>query len=433
MPMMMMMMTTTTPEAVYLSDLLGAPVRDPAGHAVGRLTDLLVPVELDYPSVTALCVKTGRETRAVAWNSVRAVADRGVVLAVALANTPAFERGDRSLSLAHQVLDRQIIDTNGVRVVRANDIQLALLDGSLRVMGIDVSTAGLLRRLGVGKPFRAIGIRPTPRTIAWEDIEPVETGSDGVRLRVARTDLARLRSADIAAILSQLDRAHSAEVLAQLDDAAAAGALGELHEDLQVGLIRGLEPERAADILEDMDPDEAADLLGDLAEEEPERAEDLLGRMEPEEAADVRDLLAYGDDSAGGLMTTDVITIPADVTAARAIELVRAEAAEMGSVYYVYAVDAAERLVGVLSLRELIVAPPSAPIGEVMRTDLVLAHAEDPAEEVGRQIARYNLLALPVVDAEGRIEGIVTVDDALDVMAPELWKSQSPRLYPRRR
>lgn len=424
-------MATTAPETVYLSQLLGAPVRDAAGRVVGSVADLLVPVDTDFPAVGGLCVKAGRQAHALPWTAVQQVAGRELVLRAPLDEAPRYEPGDQVLSLAHQVLDRQIIDTNGLRVVRANDLQLARLESGYRLVGIDVSTAGLLRRLGVSGALGALGVRPTPRTIPWEDLEPVESGTAGVKLRVSREDLARLRPADIAHIVSQLDDAHGAEVLAQLSDETAADALGELDEALQVRLIKGIEPDRAADILEDMDPDEAADLLGELAEDEPDRAEDLLGRMQPEEAADVRELLAYGEDSAGGLMTTDFLTIPADVTAGRAIELVRSQAAGMGSVYYVYAVDADDRLVGVLSLRELIVAEPTVPIREAMHTDLVVAYADDPAEEVARQIAKYNLLSLPIVDARGRLEGVVTVDDAMDVIVPDSWKTRIPRIFHR--
>lgn len=424
-------MAVTVADTVFMSGLLGSRVRDPDNRTVGKLADLLVSADTDFPAVDAICIKTGEQLRTVAWNAVRALDRSGVVLMTPLADAPDYRAPDPSLSLARQVLDRQIIDTHGVRVVRANDLQLVRIDGGYRVVGIDVSTAGLLRRLGIEAALVHVGIRPTPKTIAWANIEPVESGAAGVKVRVPRQDLGRLRPADIAEILSYLDHAHSAEVLAQLDDEAAAHALGEMHDELQVQLIRSLEPERAADILEDMDPDEAADLLGELAEDEPERAEDLLGRMEPDEAADVRELLRYRDECAGGLMTTDFVSVPADVSAGRAIELVRAQAAGMGSVYYAYVVTADEHLVGVLSLRELIVALPDTPIREAMRADLVVAHPEDPAEEAARLIARYNLLALPVVDAAGRIEGIVTVDDAMDVIVPDAWKARIPRVYRR--
>jgi magnesium transporter len=324
------------------------------------------------------------------------------------------------------VLDHQIIDVNGVRVVRVNDLQLAPTDGTYRLVAIDISTAGLLRRLGAGPVLKMLRLHPAAKAIPWEDIEPVESGSADVKLKVSHEDLAKLHPSDIAQIISQLDQHHGHEVLASLDDEDAADALQEVDPQLQVQFIRGMEPERAADILEEMEPDDAADILGDL---EPDHARDLLSRMEADEAEDVRELLAYPDNTAGGLMTTDVVTVPPAVTADQAIGLVRQQAAAMDNVYYVYVVDDNERLLGALSLRELIVADPTAPIGRIMHRELIRGRVDDSQEEVARIIAKYNLLALPIVDDLGFLRGIVTVDDAMDVILPDDWKARLPRVY----
>jgi magnesium transporter len=411
----------------YLSELIGAPVRDPAGRIVARVTDLLVPADADYPAIDALALKASKGNRmTVPWSAVRLLDDGGLSLLSGLADSPTFDPPPHELSLARQVLDHQIIDVNGVRVVRVNDLQLAPADGSYRLVGVDISTAGLLRRLGAGRVLGALGVHLTPKAIAWEAIEPVESGAAGVKLKVSHEDLAKLHPSDIAQIISQLDQHHVHEVLDTLDDEAAADTLGEVSPDLQLALIRGMEPERAADILEEMEPDDAADILGDL---EPERARDLLSRMETEEADDVRELLTYDDESAGGLMTNDVVTVPPTVTAEQAIGLVRQQAANMDNVYYVYVVDEGERLLGVLSLRELIVADPSTPIGRVMHRELIRGRLDDSHDEVARMIAKYNLLALPIVNELGRLRGIVTVDDAMDVILPDDWKRRLPRVY----
>jgi Mg/Co/Ni transporter MgtE len=325
-------------------------------------------------------------------------------------------------------MDHQIIDVNGVRVVRVNDLQLAPSDGTYRLVGVDISTAGLLRRLGAGRMLNALGVHLTPKAIAWQAIEPVESGTAGVKLKVSHEDLAKLHPSDIAQIISQLDQHHVHEVLETLDDEAAADTIQEVSPDLQVALIRGMEPERAADILEEMEPDDAADILGDL---EPDKAQDLLNRMDTEEADDVRELLTYEDDTAGGLMTNDVVTVPPYVTAEQAIGLVRRQAAEMDNVYYVYVVDEDEHLLGELSLRELIVAPPTTSIGRVMHRELIRGRLDDSQEEIARMIAKYNLLSLPIVDDQGRLKGMVTVDDAMDVILPDDWKARLPRIYSR--
>src|SRR5579859_2768102 len=413
----------------YVSELIGARVRDPGGRVIARVSDVLVPADADYPAVEALSLKPSRgEQRIVPWSAVRLLDDGGLSLSTELADAATFEPSPNSLSLARQVMDHQIIDVDGVRVVRVNDLQLVPSEGSYRLVGVDISTAGLLRRMGASRVLGALGVRLTPTAIAWEAIEPVESGTAGVKLKVSHEDLAKLHPSDIAEIISQLDQRHVHEVLETLDDEAAADAIQEVSPDLQLALIRNMEPERAADILEEMEPDDAADILGDL---EPERARDLLSRMDTDEADDVRELLTYDDDSAGGLMTTDVVTVPPTATADEAIGLVRQQAAAMDNVYYVYVVDEGERLLGVLSLRELIVAEPSTPIGRVMHRELIRGRLDDSHEEVARIIAKYNVLALPIVDDLGRLRGIVTVDDAMDVILPDDWKARLPRVYSR--
>jgi magnesium transporter len=415
----------------YVSELIGAPVRDPDGHVVARVADLLVPADADYPAVEALALKPrSGQPRTIPWSALRVLDDGDLRLSTSLADSPTFDPPPHQLSLARQVMDHQIIDVNGVRVVRVNDLQLAPspIDGSYRLVGVDISTAGLLRRLGAGRVLGALGVHLTPKAIAWEAIEPVESGSAGVKLKVSHEDLAKLHPSDIAQIISQLDQHHVQDVLDTLDDEAAAEALSEVNPDLQRVLIRGMEPERAADILEEMESDDAADILGDL---EPERAQDLLSRMDSEEAEDVRELLTYDDESAGGLMTNEIVTVPPTVTAEEAIHLVRRQAAEMDNVYYVYVVDEGGRLLGELSLRELIVANPRTLIGRVMHRELIRGRLDDSQDEVARLIAKYNLLSLPIVDDTGRLRGIVTVDDAMDVILPDDWKARLPRVYAR--
>jgi flagellar motility protein MotE (MotC chaperone)/sporulation protein YlmC with PRC-barrel domain len=413
----------------YVSELIGSPVRDPDGRVVAKVADVLVPADADYPAVDALALKPPKgELRTIPWSAFVRLADGGLGLNTELAQAPTFDPPAQELALVRAVLDHQIIDVNGVRVVRVNDLQLADADGNFRLIGVDISTAGLVRRLGAGRVLGALGVRFTPKAIAWESIEPVESGTSGVKLKVSHEDLAKLHPSDIAQIIQQLDQHHVHELLETMDDEAAADAIEEVSPDLQVALIGGMEPERAADILEEMDPDDAADILGDL---EPDVARDLLSRMETEEAEDVRELLTYPDDTAGGLMTTDVVTVPPTVTAEEAIHLVRRQAAEMDSVYQVYVVDDDEHLLGDLSLRELIVAHPNTSIGRVMHRELIRGRLDDDSEEIARIIAKYNLLSLPIVDDVGHLKGIVTVDDAMDVILPDDWKARLPRIYAR--
>ena len=202
----------------------------------------------------------------------------------------------------------------------------------------------------------------------------------------------------------------------------------EMEPDTQVEVLEDLEPARAADILEEMSPDDAADLVADLSES---ARDEILALMEREEAAEVEQLLGYPEDTAGGIMTTEFVSIPAHLDAAATIDRLRELEPDAETIYYVYVTDDDGRLVGVLSLRDLIVAPPHTPISEVMIREPVAVGVLADQDEVAEVVAHYNLLAVPVVDDEGRLAGIVTVDDAIDTVLPTAWKKRLPRLFAR--
>lgn len=415
-----------------LSDLLGRPVADAQGQSIGKLADLLVPANEDYPAIVAVAIKPAHgETLVVLWDQVEVEGDgRTLRLRPMWDAVPPYQPSAADLFLAGQVLDRQIIDVNGVRVVRANDLHLERTNGSLRLLSVDVSTPGLLHRLGIEGPAQRLasvfGGQLAHIAIDWRDIDPVETGPHGVRLRIPAEDVAKLHPADLAAIIGQLDHYHAEQALEAMEVEQAADTFEEIEPELQASLIEAMDPERAADILEEMDPDDAADLLAEI---DPERQAEILGRMEADEARDVRELLGYPEDSAGGLMTTDFIALPQHVTAQEAIEIVRREAAEIDNVYTLCVVDDDGRLTAVLSLRDLIVALPAQRVGDIPHQDPVAVQADESQDRAAQLIARYNLLALPVIDEEGRIHGIVTVDDAMDVILPAAWKKRLPRIF----
>ena len=414
----------------FLSELLGRPVVDAAGQRLGKLADLIVPAAVDYPVVKALVVADGRQRRLLPWEVVHQVEPQAVRLAAAEPDLPAYQPSEHDVYLASQVLDRQIIDINGTQVVRVNDLHLARTNGHYRLLSVDVSLAGLLRRLGLERPVARLlsvfGKELPRRVIAWQDVDPIESGPSGVRLRVPREDLARLHPADLAEIVGQLDQYHSDQVLAQLDAEQAAETVEEVAPQRRATLIEHMDDERAAAVLAEMAPDAAADLLADL---DPLRAQAILERLSPEAAAAVHELLGYPEDSAGGLMTTEYIAVPSHLTAEETIALLREQAREIDNVYSVYVVDPEERLLGALTLRDLIIAPPTAYIREVMRRDVPRVRLTDSRAEVARAIAKYNLLAVPVVDAQDRLQGIVTVDAVLDELLPAGWKQRVPRLF----
>jgi len=333
-----------------------------------------------------------------------------------------FMRRDGEVLLARDVLDKQVIDVDGKRVVRVNDVQIIEAANDWRVTGADVSLAGLWRRLAPA--FMRSG-RPV-EVIDWADVGYLATDAATVQLKSSRGKLARLHPVEIARLAEAFSYQHGAEIVESLDDETAAETLEEMASARQAQIIGDMDKERAADILERMSPDEAADVLGDLSEE---KAEDLFNRMEDEEQLEVAELLAYEDDTAGGLMTTEFVTLPRDLTVGAALARLREMAETPNMIYYLYVVEGESwQLTGVITLRSLILADPSFPLEHVMRADIQVAHVHDDAAEVAQKISEYNLLALPVVDEAGDILGIVTVDDAIEILLPKDWRQRLPRL-----
>jgi len=417
---------------IFLSEIQKQPVWDVQGERVGRCVDVLVRgVGQPFPLVRALALRDGADDPRFVTAEQVGWLRPSILLTTDRANLSPYEPQGDELWLARHVLDRQIVDVDGRRVVRVNDLQLARVGDHLCLVGADVGTMGLLRRLGVERPARALlsalHRQPSEAIIPWEDVAPLQADVP-VRLRVSRERIGKLHPADIAAIVSDLDRRTGQALIAALDDEMLADTLEESSAELQVAVLSHLEPERAADILEEMGPDEAADLLADLPDQTSRR---LLELMEEEDAADVRHLLAYPEDSAGGIMTTEFATVPEGLTAGQALDYLRhSEAAqEDEALYYVYVTDASCRLIGALSLRDLVLCAPDTPLADVTETDLVTADLHTPQHNVAHLVAKYDLLAVPVVDEEGVLHGIVTVDDAIDAFIPTAWKKRLPRFF----
>jgi CBS domain-containing protein len=417
---------------LYLSQVIGRPVRDPNGEPIGKVADLIVAVGDRYPPVTGLVVETGRRKIFLPWSSVESLDATGARLRTATIDIDKFRQRPNEILLRTDLLDKQIVDIDGRKVVRVNDLRLDEVEGALHLVAVDVGAGGLLRRLGVEGGFRVLArnlrVPMAERYIDWEDVDPVETSIASVKLRVPHQGLAELHPADLASILDQLAPKDRAGVLASLDDEAVADAMEEMEPDNQVEVIEDLPPERAADIIEEMSPDDAADLVADLDQA---TRDEILAHMEREDVEEVQELLGYPEDSAGGIMTTEYIALEEHLTASQAIDRLRELEPDAETIYYVYVTDEDDRLVGVLSLRDLIVAKPDTAIRDVMIHEPVAVGVLADQDEVAEVVAHYNLLAVPVVDDDGRLAGIVTVDDAIDTVIPTAWKKRLPRVFSR--
>ncbi len=407
----------------FLSQLLGRPTVDAEGVRIGVLRDLLVSSDSPYPALSAIVVGDKGHLHAIPWLHVASVTPRGAVMRSRVRVEAFPPPSDDLIWLGRDLLDKQIVDTHGVKLVRVNDIVLTPVNGDLRLAGVDNSVAGLLRRLGVEWLAHAVG-RGRPRLIDWEQVD-IGPAVDEVRLKVPFQRLRRMNPADIASVISQMSPSEAADVLEVLDDEIAADALAELSDEHQAAVVNAMEPEEAADVLEQMAPDEAADILGDVYSE---RAGELMRLMEPHTAQEVRSLLIYEDDTAGGLMNSRLFAVAEMETAGRVLEDLRRTSPPEDEIYYLYVVDSGGRLRGVLSLRDLVVADPETLIADCARQDAAFVRLDDSKEEVARKLIHYNLLAIPVVDEHGHLKGMVTVDDVIDLVTPRAWQNQPRRM-----
>ncbi|GAP14492.1 Mg/Co/Ni transporter MgtE [Longilinea arvoryzae] len=415
----------------FLSQLLGNPVTDLDGAQVGVLQDLVATTrpEISHPVVVAIVIRRNKQEMVVPYSDITVLFAHGIPLNVRRDDIHVYTPGDKDIFLVQDVLDKQIIDTDDVRVVRVNDIELVQVNGSIVASNVDISAMGILRRIGLGgiaQGFLKLVNKDIKTSfISWDDVE-LFSREQFMRLRVPGGKLADLHPADIANILSDMNRSQSNELLESLNLEQLADTLEEVEEDFQVSLVENMPNEKVADVLEEMSPDEAADLLAELPKE---RSQILIGMMEGEEAEDVRKLLAYPEDSAGGIMTTDFTTVGPDLTAGQTIQYLRENATEMEPIFYVYVIDSEEKLLGVFSLSELIFAQPDALVSDFMHKRVASVQLLDDQDHVAQMIARYNLLSIPVIDEQNVIQGIVTSDDALDKIIPTVWKKRLPRYY----
>jgi Mg2+ transporter MgtE len=300
--------------------------------------------------------------------------------------------------------------------------------GSLwRVSGADISFKGFVRRL---MPKGFYGSGQTVEVIDWADVGylATDTTTVTVQLKSSKNKLSRLHPVEIAQLAETLSPIHRTEVVESLDDEIAADTLEEMSTEAQARILEDMDQERAADILEEMSPDDAVDVLGELTDE---KAAQLFDLMEDDEKADVAELMRFEHDTAGGLMTTEFVVFPKDLTVGETISRLREMAETPNMIYYLYVVEKEDswKIVGLISLRSLILADPALRLADVMRSEFRFAHPSESAQEVAQTISEYNLLALPVIDDEGDLAGIVTVDDAMEILLPKNIQRRLPRLF----
>ena len=413
---------------LYLSQILGRPITDSVGEQIAAIKDVIVRYgSEDYPPVIGLIARYRRRDFFMPESKIKEINEKGAKMNSTILDLRPFTRREGEVLLNKDVLDNQLIDVDGKRVVRVNDVQIIETGGLWRVSGADVSLQGFVRRL---MPQGFFGSSRVVEVIDWADVGylATDTATATVQLKSSKDKLSRLHPVEIAQLAETLSPIHRTEIVESLDDEIAADTLEEMSTENQARILEEMDEERAADILEEMSPDDAVDVLGEMDEE---KAQELFDLMEDDEKADVAELMSFEHDTAGGLMTTEFVTFPKNLTVGETIVRLREMAETPNMIYYMYVVEEENswKLAGLITLRTLILADPTFTLEQVMRDQFQFAHPSDSAQEVAQTISEYNLLALPVIDDEGDIAGIVTVDDAMEILLPKNLNKSLPRLF----
>jgi magnesium transporter len=414
-----------------LTELLGARVYDPSGAPSGRVQEVALAPQEDRSRILSLIVKTKSGNRVLPFSAVSAI-DDGVRTTTAAGDWPAANGAEGLFLLERDLLDQQVIDVNGRKVVRVNDVDLQMdapkdkdadqAHHVLRVLSVDVGARGAIRRLlrGVAprNALQSLLTKIPPRSIPWNFIDVIETDpARRVKLKTSYAGLAKLHPADIADIVEDLAPDERQAVFQTLDEGVAAEALEEVEPRVQKAIVESLDFGRAADIVEEMDPDAAADLLADLSED---RTEQILVQMEPEAKQEVAELLEHREESAAGRMTTEFLALPVNATVQNAIDSLREFEGGVEAVSTIYLVDSQGTLTGAVPLARLVLSKASTPMLSLAQEPLILAHQGTNENAVAELFDKYNLQTLPVVDERNKLTGVITSDDVISMLRSKL-------------
>jgi magnesium transporter len=409
---------------IALTELLGAPVTDASGVPSGRVREVALTPAEDRAHVSILIVRTKQGNRLLPLSEVSSL--NGGIRAISPASDWLSVEGEGLFLLERDLLDQQIIDVHGRKVVRVNDVDLHPETSNghikLKVGSVDVGARGAVRRLLKGVlPMTAL--KPVlqkipPRLIPWDFVDLIETDpARRVKLKISHERLAKLHPADIADIIEELAPSERQAVFQSLDEEVAAEALEEVQPRVQKSIVEGLDSGRAAEIVEEMNPDAAADLLADLPDE---RTSEILQEMEPEERDEVAELLEFRENTAAGRMNTEYLSLRADSTVGDAIDVLRNFEGSVETVHTIYLVDDQSKLIGAVPLAKLILAKPEDKLSSLTVEPLISVHAGAKEREVTELFDKYNLVILPVIDDHGVLTGVITSDDVISLLRAKL-------------
>lgn len=409
----------------YFSRVLGSRVVCTGRGSIGKIRDFVVDMNSVRPRVVAALVKDGHSIMTLDFSCLLIEKDKGQYVVTCSQPVEMGELSEHMQLLAKNIMDKQLVDIDGRKVVRVNDIRLAVLSNGAYAVAVDVGLEGLLRRLGIAKPLKKLlkplGISIPGKLILWDEVAAVGSSHSGIKLAKEHSKLQTMHPSDLADIIEDLDRNAQVAIFSSLNEEQAADVLEELEPDAQVNIIESISTEKAANVLELMPADEAADLLDEMQEE---KAEELLNEMESVASDEIRELMEYPDNEVGSIMTTEYISFNENRTIEQTLEELRRLKPESESIYYLYVLDDEERLIATVSLRDIAISEPTVMLKEIMNTKVISIYDHDKINSLAEIITKYSLLAIPVVDEHSVMQGMVIIDDVVNT----LLKSRRRRL-----
>jgi len=414
-------MTSTVP--FFLSRIIGAKVFDPERNFVGTVKDLLLSADpstnlepIERPVVHGISLKIKNQVNHFSFDhfEVSKKKRKLLVLCNKLEELPEVNK-EESIPLAALVLDKQIVDLNGRKVVRVNDVRLVTINSITYAIAVDVGIEGLLRRIGIIQPikflFSLVKASVPSKFISWDDMEAIDYSNLSIKLTSTYSKLNTLHPSDLADIIEDLDNRSRQSVFLALDEEMAADVLEEMEPKAQIKIIEGMSVEKMADVLEKMPANEAADILDSLEEE---KAELLLNEMEAESSSEVRELLEYENYEVGSIMTTEILAYQEETTVEAVFEDLRVNQPEAESLFGFFVVNKNNELIATFSFRDLAVSQPEARISSFMNDDPIFLYDEQKMDDVAELVSKYNLLTIPVINKDHQLEGMVVIHDVIE-------------------
>ncbi|MBD7910328.1 MULTISPECIES: CBS domain-containing protein [Clostridium] len=407
------------------TEILGKKIYDEFNDVLGELKDIYVTTEEGYPRVIGYKVKREGVTFHYEFKNINFYEDKSKVKIKTTGSREILPR-TYSYLLSEHLLDRKIVDINGKKVVRVNDLRIAEIAGEYRVVAVETGPAAMFRRMGTPKLgkliYKTFRKEYEDRVLMWDDVESVEMVNNNLQLSVPYKKLSTLHPADLADILEELDDKSRKQVFESLDEDLAADTFEEIEDEYRGSIIKDLSVTKTAELLENMDNDEIVDLLDDLEEEERDK---VLFNLEKEDAEEVEELLKYEDETVGSMMSKDFISFGLNLTVEETIDILKEMQPDEDVMYYIYVTDEEDKIEGLVILRDLILSKGTVKLKDIMEDNITTVRHDEPIAEVIEQAAKYDLLLTPVVDDEGRIIGVIQLHDIVDEVLYPLWKKKN--------